>query len=101
MTAIETETIGDAWLETARRILRDGRDAEYDGEPTKELALVAIHVVSPDPDDVTIARLADPEWLDWMRRNFTEPDDVPELAGARSSTRAGSATTAGTTRLRG
>ena len=87
VTTIETATIGDAWLETARAILRDGADAVYDGEPTKELALVAIHVAAPDPDDATIARLADPEWLDWMRRNFTEPDDVAELGGARSYAR--------------
>jgi thymidylate synthase len=87
VTTIETDTIGEAWLETARRILRAGTDAVYDGEATKELALVAIHVASPDPDDETIARLADPEWLDWMRRNFTEPDDVAELGGARSYAR--------------
>jgi thymidylate synthase len=87
VTTVETETIGDAWLETARRILRDGADAEYDGEPTKELALVTVHVSTPDPDDATIARLADPEWLGWMRRNFTEPDDVPELGGSRSYAR--------------
>jgi thymidylate synthase len=87
MTTVETETIGDAWLETARRILRDGADAVYDGKPTKELALVAIHVAAPDPADATIARLADPEWLDWMRRNFTESDDVAELGGARSYAR--------------
>ena len=41
----------------------------------------------PDPDDETIAELADPDWLDWMRRNFTEPDDVPELGDARSYAR--------------
>ena len=87
MITVEAETIGDAWLETARRILRDGAHAVYDGEPTKELALVAIHVRAPDPADATIARLADPEWLDWMRRNFAEPDDVAELGGARSYAR--------------
>jgi len=87
VTTVETATIGEAWLETARAILRDGADAVYDGEPTKELALVAIHVSVPDPDDATIARLADPEWLDWMRRNFTELDDVAELGGARSYAR--------------
>jgi len=81
---VEAETIGEAWLETARRILREGAAAVYDGEPTKELAHLAIHVTAPDPADPTIARLADPEWLDWMRRNFTEPGDVAELGGARS-----------------
>jgi thymidylate synthase len=38
-------------------------------------------------EDELIASLADPDWLDWMRRNFTEPDDVPELGGARSYAR--------------
>ena len=57
------------------------------GQPTKELALGAMEVTAPDPGDATIAELADPEWLDWMRRNFTEPDDVVELGGARSYAR--------------
>jgi hypothetical protein len=48
---VETETIGEAWLETARRILRDGAEAVYEGQPTKELSLVAVHVAVPDPDD--------------------------------------------------
>jgi thymidylate synthase len=29
----------------------------------------------------------DPDWLDWMRRNFTESADVAELGGARSYAR--------------
>jgi thymidylate synthase len=84
---VEACTIGEAWLETARRILADGADGSYDGEPTRELALVTLLVAEPDPADETIARLADPQWLDWMRRNFTEPDDVAELGGARSYAR--------------
>ena len=87
MIVVEAQTIGEAWLEAARRILRDGGDAEYDGQPTKELALVAIQVTAPDPGDATIAELADPNWLDWMSRNFTELDDVAELGGARSYAR--------------
>jgi thymidylate synthase len=87
VTHVEAPTIGEAWLETARRILAEGDDAVYDGQPTKELTLVTLSVAGPDPADATIARLADPEWLDWMRRNFTEPDDVPELGGARSYAR--------------
>jgi thymidylate synthase len=71
----------------ARRILRSGADASYDGQATKELALVTLTVAEPDPEDAVIAELADPDWLDWMRRNFTEPDDVAELGGARSYAR--------------
>jgi thymidylate synthase len=84
---IEERTLGAVWLETGRRILSRGADRTYDGSPTKELALVTLVVADPDPEDELIASLADPDWLDWMQRNFTEPDDVEELGGARSYAR--------------
>jgi thymidylate synthase len=84
---VDAGTIGEAWLEVSRRILEAGADAAYDGAPTKELALVTVRVARPDPADELIASLADPAWLDWMRRNFAELDDVAELAGARSYAR--------------
>jgi thymidylate synthase len=84
---VETRTLGEGWLEVSRRILEAGADATYDSQVTKELSLVTLAVAEPDPEDELIASLADPEWLDWMRRNFTEPDDVPELGGARSYAR--------------
>jgi thymidylate synthase len=87
MELVDERTLGAAWLEVARRVLRDGADTAYDGQPIKELALLTIRVEEPDPGDATIAELADPDWLDWMRRNFTEPDDVPELGNARSYAR--------------
>ena len=87
MELVETRTLGEGWLEVSRRILEAGVDATYDGQVTKELSLVTLAVAEPDPEDELIASLADPEWLDWMRRNFTEPDDVPELGGARSYAR--------------
>jgi thymidylate synthase len=84
---VEERTLGAAWLEVARRILVSGVEASYDGEPTKELSLVAIRVVEPVPDDPVISALADPDWLEWMRRNFREPDDVSDLGNARSYAR--------------
>jgi len=84
---VESRTLGEGWLEVSRRILEAGVDASYDGLVTKELALVTLTVTSPDPADEVIASLADPDWLEWMRRNFTEPDDVAELGGARSYAR--------------
>ena len=87
MELVEERTLGAAWLETSRRILDHGDDETYDGARTKELALVTVVVAEPDPRDALIASLADPEWLDWMHRNFTEPDDVRELGGARSYAR--------------
>jgi thymidylate synthase len=80
-------TLGGAWLDVSRRILDAGDDAVYDGQQTRELTHLTVAVADPDPDDRVIAELADPEWLDWMRRNFTEPDDVDELGGARSYAR--------------
>jgi thymidylate synthase len=87
MVVVAEQTLGLAWLEVSRRILADGDDAAYDGLTTKELALVTVVVDEPDPGDELIASLADPGWLDWMRRNFTEPHDVVELGGARSYAR--------------
>ena len=87
MELVEARTLGEAWLEVARRILASGADAAYDDQPTKELALLTLSVSEPDPDDAVIGELADADWLDWMRRNFTEPDDVAELGGARSYAR--------------
>ena len=40
----------------------------------REVANLSICVAEPDPDDPTIAVLADPDWLAWMHRNFTAPD---------------------------
>jgi thymidylate synthase len=87
MEVVETATLGEGWLEVSRRILEAGAAATYDGQVTKELARLTLSVARPDPGDELIASLADPDWLDWMRRNFTEPDDVVELGGARSYAR--------------
>jgi thymidylate synthase len=84
---VEARTLGEGWLAVSRAILVSGADATYDGQVTKELSLLTLAVAEPDPADELIASLADPDWLDWMRRNFTEPDDVPELGGARSYAR--------------
>jgi thymidylate synthase len=81
---ISTASIGEAWLEVARRILDDGAVAAYDGLPILELESVALEVAHPDPADELIARHADPERLDWMRRNFVDPAPVAELGDARS-----------------
>jgi thymidylate synthase len=84
---VEARTLGEGWLEVSRRILARGADATYDGQVTKELSLLTLAVAEPDPADPVIAELADPDWLDWMRRNFTEPGDVAELGDARSYAR--------------
>ena len=84
---VETRSLGEGWLEVSRRILEAGADATYDAQVTKELSLLTLVVAAPDPEDELIASLADPEWLAWMRRNFMEPADVPELGGARSYAR--------------
>jgi thymidylate synthase len=81
---VEAETIGRGWLEVSRRILDGGADETYDGAVTKELSLVTLVVSDPDPADELIASLADADWLEWMRRNFTEPANVVELGDARS-----------------
>ena len=84
MELVEERSLGAAWIEVSRRILDAGADATYDGARTKELALLTLTVAEPDPADELIASLADPDWLAWMKANFTDPDDVAELGDARS-----------------
>lgn len=79
-----TSTIGEAWLQVARRILEEGRPSEYDGLPILELRLVTLEVEHPDPHDALIAEHANPERLAWMRANFVDRDLVAELGDARS-----------------
>lgn len=87
MELVEAQTLGEGWLEVSRRILDHGLPATWDGAETRELALLTLAVADPDPADATIADLADPDWLDWMHKNFTALDDVAELGGARSYAR--------------
>jgi thymidylate synthase len=81
---VEAQTLGDAWLEVARRIVERGESAEWDGAATRELAVLTLVVERPDPEDEQIAELGDPEWLRWMHENFFVQKDVQELGGAAS-----------------
>jgi hypothetical protein len=75
-----------------RRRLASSRRADFDpwdaeqlgGLPLLECDLVTLDVQHPDPDDPIIAQHASPEWLGWMRSNFTEYRRVRELGDARS-----------------
>jgi thymidylate synthase len=81
---IEAGTIGEAWLDIAALILKEGAPEHYDGLPILELAHVTLAVAAPDADDPLIARHGDPERLRWMRANFAAHDRVEALGGARS-----------------
>jgi len=84
VAVVESPTLGEAWLDVSRAILESGTAATWGALPTVELARVTVVVERPDPADRLIAELGDPEWLEWMRANFVDPADVPELDHARS-----------------
>src|SRR5262245_37386540 len=84
IVVVETRTLGEGWLAVSRAILEDGARATYDGQPTRELALLTLGVAKPAPGDELIARLGDPDWLAWMHENFFVEKDVPELGDAKS-----------------
>jgi thymidylate synthase len=81
---VSTDSIGEAWLEIARRILEEGRESTYDDLPILEVAQATLVVTKPDPDDALIAAHANPERLAWMRANFVDHALVVELGDARS-----------------
>ena len=81
---VRRDTIGEAWLDIARYILGEGRVSSYDGLPILEVSHATLEVAHPDADDPIIAEHANPERLAWMLANFTDPEPVDELGGARS-----------------
>jgi thymidylate synthase len=84
IVVVEARTLGEGWLAVSRAILEKGAPATYDGQPTREVALLTLVVAQPAPDDEVIARLGDPDWLAWMHDNFFVEKDVPELGDAKS-----------------
>ena len=79
-----TDTIGESWMAVAAKILDHGDRGEYDGLATRELIMTTLHVTRPHSDDALIGRFADPERLDWMHRNFSDPARVVALGDADS-----------------
>jgi thymidylate synthase len=84
VTVVAAQSLGEGWLAVSRRILEDGAEAVYDGQTTREVALLTLVVEETDPDDPIVAELGDSEWLRWMHDNFFVQGDVPELGGAAS-----------------
>jgi thymidylate synthase len=84
IVVVEARSLGEGWLAVSRKILEHGDIASYDGQTTRELALLTLAVERPDSGDPLIAELGDPDWLDWMHRNFFDHAAVPELGNARS-----------------
>jgi thymidylate synthase len=84
IVVVESPTLGEGWLRASRAILEEGALARYDGQPTRELALLTLVVSHSSPDDGVIERLGDPQWLAWMHENFFVQKDVPELGDAKS-----------------
>ena len=84
VTVIEAPTVGVAWLDVSRVVLEHGIDAEYDGQPTREVALLTLVVARPASDDPIVGELGDPKWLAWMHANFVEHGTVTELGDADS-----------------
>jgi thymidylate synthase len=84
IVVVEAQTLGEGWLRSSRAILEDGAPARYDGQRTRELALLTLTIAEPSPEDDVITRLGDPQWLAWMHENFFVEKDVAELGYAKS-----------------
>jgi thymidylate synthase len=81
---IRTESIGEAWLGIARRILTGGVASRYDDLPVLEVPRVTITVDAPRTADAIVQEYGDVARLQWMHANFTDLSLVRELGDARS-----------------
>jgi thymidylate synthase len=81
---IAARSLGEAWLDVADLILTRGAASSFGGLPMLEVELVTLDIAQPDPDDALMAQYASPDWLAWMRSNFTDYARVSALGNARS-----------------
>jgi len=81
---VDAQTVGEAWLAVADRIMGTGVSGSYDGASMRELLMVTIRVAEPRESDAVIERYGDPARLAWMHTNFTDPRPVPALGDADS-----------------
>jgi len=81
---INCQTIGQAWLQTSKFLIEEGQMMKDDDKDIKESINLLILIEKPNPEDETIQRFADPEWLKWMDSNFFKEKDIPELGNAKS-----------------
>jgi thymidylate synthase len=61
-----------------------GVPSTYDARAMREVLMTTIVVRTPKTSDDIIERFADSERVAWMRANFTDFDEVPELEDAAS-----------------
>jgi len=81
---VSAQSVGEAWLAIARRIIGQGRSGTYEGLGIREVLLATLRVERPSSSDATIDELADPERLAWMHANFSDHATVAELGDADS-----------------
>jgi thymidylate synthase len=83
-SSIDTITIGEAWISVARLIMNHGASGTYDGLAMREVLMTTLVVRCPKTTDDIIERFADPDRVEWMRANFSDFQEVPELGDAAS-----------------
>lgn len=81
---VQTDSLGQCWLQVFNKILLEGAPAKYDGAPIKEIANLTMIVAASDSNDTLIKQYGDPVWLQWMHDNFFTQKLVPELGDAPS-----------------
>lgn len=81
---IETTTIGEAWIAVARLIMDSGVVSTYDGLAMREVLMTTIVVRTPMTTDDIVEQFSDPDRVKWMRANFSDFNEVPELGDAAS-----------------
>ena len=103
IVVVDAPTLGEGWLRISRAILEHGALAPYDGQPTRELALLTLWSRSPRRTIRSSPSSAIRSGLPGCTTNFFVEKDVPELGERARATRCGSSTTAApaATRSRG
>jgi len=76
MKSIETNTIGDAWVESIKTVLDLGKTVHDGDTKLKEFINLAIKINHPEKEDDILKKYADEKMIEFMISNFLEKEPV-------------------------
>jgi thymidylate synthase len=84
MKEIIAKNTGQAWLESCRIILEEGKIMKDEDENLREVTHMFVEIKNPEENDKIIDKYGDKRAIEWMLSNFFEQKNISELNDSQS-----------------
>ncbi len=84
MIALNTRTIGAAWIKSCQFIFEKGMPMKDEDKNIRELLHFFLTIKNPHVRSKIVSRYGDPAMIEWMVSNFMEQKKIPELKNGLS-----------------